>query len=66
MPKRLLIVSLAGLGLVLPALASDRGDDMGRIQKATQVFQETMRTPDQGLSNRTTPLGPSLGHGCLY
>jgi len=89
MPKRLLVVSVAGLGLVLPALASDRGDDVGRIQKATQVFQEIMRTPDQGiphelletakcvaivpgeekvggLSNRTTPLGPSLGHGCLY
>ena len=49
MSKNLLIVSVAGLGLVLPALASDRGDDIGRIQKATQVFQEIMRTPDQGI-----------------
>jgi lipid-binding SYLF domain-containing protein len=44
-----LIASIAGLGLVLPALASDRGDDIGRIQKATQVFQEIVRTPDKGI-----------------
>jgi SH3 domain-containing YSC84-like protein 1 len=47
--KRLLAVTVAGLGLVLPALASDRDDDLGRIQKATQVFQEIMRTPDKGI-----------------
>jgi lipid-binding SYLF domain-containing protein len=44
-----LIVSVAGLTLVLPAVASDHGDDLGRIQKATQVFQEVMRAPDQGI-----------------
>ena len=50
MSKNLLIVSVAGLGLVLPALAaSDREDDLGRIRKATQVFQEIMRTPDKGI-----------------
>jgi lipid-binding SYLF domain-containing protein len=49
MSKRLLLVSVAGLGLVLPALASDRSDDIERIRKATQVFQEIMRTPDKGL-----------------
>jgi lipid-binding SYLF domain-containing protein len=49
MSKNLSIVSIAGLGLVLPALASDRDDDMGRIEKATQVFQEIMRTPDKGI-----------------
>jgi lipid-binding SYLF domain-containing protein len=49
MSRNLLIVSIAGLGLVLPALASDREDDMGRIRKATQVFQEIMRTPDKGI-----------------
>ena len=49
MKNNLLIVSVAGLGLVLPALASDRDDDLGRIQKATQVFQEIMRTPDKGI-----------------
>jgi hypothetical protein len=36
MCNNLLIVSIAGLSLVLPALASDRSDDVGRIQKATQ------------------------------
>jgi hypothetical protein len=44
--KGLLIVSVAGLGLVLPALASDREDDLGRIQKATRVFHEVMSAPD--------------------
>jgi lipid-binding SYLF domain-containing protein len=47
--KNVLIVSVAGLGLVLPALASDRDDDIGRIQKATQVFHEIMTTPDKGI-----------------
>ena len=49
MYKNVLIVSMAGLGLVLPALASDRDDDIGRVQKATQVFQEIMATPDKGI-----------------
>jgi lipid-binding SYLF domain-containing protein len=47
--KNVLIVSFAGLGLVLPAMASDRDDDIGRVRKATQVFQEIMRTPDKGI-----------------
>jgi lipid-binding SYLF domain-containing protein len=47
--KNVLTVSVAGLGLVLPALASDRDDDIGRIQKATQVFHEIMATPDKGI-----------------
>jgi hypothetical protein len=47
--KRLLTVTAAGLSLVLPTLASDRDDDLGRSQKATQVFQEIMRTPDKGI-----------------
>ena len=49
MLKSVLIVSVAGLGLILPAFASDREDDMGRIQKATKVFEEVMRAPDQGI-----------------
>ncbi len=49
MYKTLAIISMAGLVLALPALASDRDDDLGRIQKATQVFQEIMRAPDQGI-----------------
>jgi len=47
--KNVLMVSVAGLGLVLPALASDRDDDIGRIQKATRVFHEIMATPDKGI-----------------
>jgi lipid-binding SYLF domain-containing protein len=47
--KGLLIVSVAGLSLVLPALASDREDDLGRLQKATRVFHEVMSAPDQGI-----------------
>jgi lipid-binding SYLF domain-containing protein len=43
------MVSMAGLGLLLPALASDRDDDIGRIQKATRVFHEIMATPDKGI-----------------
>ena len=43
MSKHLLIVSVAGLALALPALASDRDDDLGRIQKATRVFQEIIQ-----------------------
>jgi lipid-binding SYLF domain-containing protein len=44
-----LIVSALAFSLVLPALASDRNDDAQRIQKATQVFQEIMNTPDKGI-----------------
>ena len=49
MYKSVLIVSIAGVSLLLPAMASDRSDDVGRIQKATQVFQEIMSTPDKGI-----------------
>jgi lipid-binding SYLF domain-containing protein len=47
--KNALIVSVASLGLVLPALASDRDEDLGRIRKSTEVFQEIMSTPDKGI-----------------
>ncbi len=49
MSNNLLIASIASLGLILPALASDREDDIGRIQKATRVFHEIMSTPDKGI-----------------
>src|ERR1035437_6475888 len=49
MSNNFLIASVAGLGLVLPALASDRDDDIGRIEKATRVFHEIMTTPDRGI-----------------
>ncbi len=47
MYKNLLIVSVAGLALVLPALASDREDDIGRVEKATRVFHEIMSNARQ-------------------
>jgi lipid-binding SYLF domain-containing protein len=45
----MLIVSVAGLSLLLPALASDRDDDLGRVEKATRVFHEIMAAPDGGI-----------------
>jgi lipid-binding SYLF domain-containing protein len=49
MYKNVLIASVAGLGLLLPALASDREEDIGRVDKATRVFHEIMATPDRGI-----------------
>ena len=49
MYKSVLIVTVASLALVLPALASDREDDIGRIEHATRVFHEIMSTPDKGI-----------------
>jgi lipid-binding SYLF domain-containing protein len=37
------------LFVTLTAVASDREDDVSRTQKAAQVFQEIMNTPDQGI-----------------
>jgi lipid-binding SYLF domain-containing protein len=49
MYKNVLIVSVAGLSLLLPASASDRDDDLGRVEKATSVFHEIMAAPDGGI-----------------
>src|ERR1039457_5125215 len=49
MSNNLLIASVASLGLVLSALASDRAHDIGRIQKAARVFHEIMSTPDKAI-----------------
>ena len=43
---------LAGMlvaALALPAAASNRSDDVERINNAAQVFQEIMKTPDKGV-----------------
>ena len=45
-------VWLAGilvLGFVWPAAASNRTDDVNRINSSTQVFREVMSTPDKGV-----------------
>ena len=49
MYKNVLIVSIASLAFVLPALASDREDDIGRVEKATRVFHEIMATPENAI-----------------
>jgi len=49
MLKRLLIVVTLTLLVTVSAIASDREDDVKRTQKAAQVFQEIMNTPDQGI-----------------
>src|SRR3984885_10138313 len=49
MLKRTLIVTTLTLLVALTAVASDREDDVNRTQKAAQVFQEIMNTPDQGI-----------------
>ena len=49
MYKNVLMVSVASLALVLPVLASDREDDIGRAEKAGRVFHEIMSTPDKGI-----------------
>lgn len=49
MLKRLLIVTTLGLLATLPALASDRDEDIARTQRAAQVFKEIMDTPDHGI-----------------
>ena len=49
MYENVLIISVASLAVVLPALASDRDDDIGRVEKAGRVFHEIMATPDKGI-----------------
>ena len=36
--KNVLIVSVASLGMLLPALASDRDDDIGRVRQSDPGF----------------------------
>ena len=48
--KRIMITAALALGLVSSAVASSgRGDDIERIQNATQVFREIMATPDKAI-----------------
>jgi SH3 domain-containing YSC84-like protein 1 len=51
MSRNLFIVSALVLFLGLPAIASasDREDDVKRLQHATTVFKEIMDTPDKGI-----------------
>jgi lipid-binding SYLF domain-containing protein len=49
MLKRTLILSTIILVGVSFAQASDRDDDVARVQKSAQVFKEIMDTPEQGI-----------------
>jgi lipid-binding SYLF domain-containing protein len=49
MCKNVLIISVVSLAVVMPAIASDREDDIGRAEKAGRVFHEIMATPDKGI-----------------
>src|SRR4051812_42830035 len=49
MYKRLLTISIACVALIVPVWASDLDDDTARMGKATEVFQDIMKTPDQGI-----------------
>lgn len=51
MTKRFLLVLTCMFLVPAVVLASDREDDLSRIQNATQVFQEIMNTPDKGIPN---------------
>ena len=47
----LIVMALCG---ILPAMlwASDRDEDIARVQKAAQVFREVVNTPDKGIPDR--------------
>ncbi len=49
MYKKVLIASVASLVMLLPVFASDREDDIGRVEKAGHVFHEIMATPDKAI-----------------
>src|SRR5579862_7384931 len=49
MLKHLLVVTTLALLVTLPAVASDREDDVKRTDKAAEVFRQIMNTPDKGI-----------------
>lgn len=50
MKKHRILILMALCG-ILPAMlwASDRDDDIARVQKAADVFREVVNTPDKGI-----------------
>jgi SH3 domain-containing YSC84-like protein 1 len=51
MRKLVIVLSLLAATAILPSIASasERSNALSRIRNATQVFQEIMNTPDQGI-----------------
>ncbi len=57
MTKALWLISLLFLSLsAVLVSASDRDEDLSRIQNATRVFQEIISTPDNGIPNEILPV----------
>lgn len=54
MSKAILVAYLLALSLSLPTIASasDREEDVTRIDRSTQVFKEIMDTPDKAIPNK--------------
>jgi lipid-binding SYLF domain-containing protein len=48
--KSFLLLSLLLLAAI-PAMSQERKDELQRLQRATAVFSEIMRTPDKGIPN---------------
>jgi SH3 domain-containing YSC84-like protein 1 len=48
--KSFLLLSLLSL-TAIPAMSQERKDELQRLQRATAVFSEIMRTPDKGIPN---------------
>jgi SH3 domain-containing YSC84-like protein 1 len=48
--KSFLLLSVLSL-TAIPAMSQERKDELLRLQRATQVFNEIMRTPDKGIPN---------------
>ncbi len=49
MLKRFLVLATLALVTTMTAVASDREDDVTRVHKAAQVFNEIMSAPDKGI-----------------
>jgi len=47
--RKSLISSALALAIAMPCVASDRDDDIGRIDAATEAFQEIMNAPDKSI-----------------
>jgi len=47
--KRLAVLTTIALAVAFSAVASDREDDVSRIHKSADVFDQIMKAPDQGI-----------------
>ncbi|HEY6441915.1 MAG TPA: lipid-binding SYLF domain-containing protein [Candidatus Acidoferrales bacterium] len=61
--KQFFAISLLAAFLILPAIASasDRDDDVKRIDKSAHVFREIMNTPDKGIPRELLESAKCIG-----